>query len=123
MIILDINETYINYAYLIQGKLRYNDMSIRNKLNIFYPLAIYENDFEYITAYFSDGTKDRVYYLAYESYDDFHKSVIPFNNSLEKEKINIKKYGNESFKDLLEADTFMINLNNSFINNRLVQKE
>lgn len=122
MIILNKNEPYINYVYLNSGKLKYSDVSILNKLNIFYPLAIYENNFEYLTVYLSDGTKDKVYYLAYETYEDIYKSIIHFNNSKEKEQfyINIETYKKEAFKNFDEADMFMINLNNSLINNNML---
>lgn len=120
MIILNKNEPYINYVYLDSGKLKYNDVSVLNKLNIFYPLAIYENDFEYLTVYLSDRTKDKVYYLAYETYEDIYKSIIPFNNSKEKEQINIEKYKKGAFKNFEESDMFMINLNNGLINNNML---
>lgn len=120
MIILNKNEPYINYVYLDSGKLKYSDISILNKLNIFYPLAICENSFEYLTLYLSDRTKDKAYYLAYKTYDDIYKSIIPFSNLKEKEQINIEKYEKGTFKNFNEADMFMINLNNSLINNNML---
>lgn len=120
-IVLDSKEDYVNYCYLNEShSLKYQDISISYNKIILCPIAIYENDSEYITVYFSDGTLDKVYYLAYESYKDVKNSLIAIGNNKPKIKLEIKKFNENDYENFKYADRKIIELNNYYIKNNLL---